>query len=174
MEKDKKMSISIVNIICIVIIIILLAVIGIMYTNNYQDDTTDNSKEDSSVINQESIENESSDFEKIYQSLSNPSKSNIGEFIASDNEIKDIFVNNITIYTKEYTEIAEIKIPEEDIEENKIIGYCEYTIEFNDIEGLSLAGSSGNVSGTINNKLVDGKLFIYDIENEKIELVTGF
>ncbi|MBQ6991890.1 MAG: hypothetical protein IJN50_03110 [Clostridia bacterium] len=174
MEKDKKMSISIVNIICIVIIIILLAVIGIMYTNNYQDDNTDNSKEDSSVINQESIENESSDFEKIYQSLSNPSKSNIGEFIASDNEIKDIFVNNITIYTKEYTEIAEIKIPEEDIEENKIIGYCEYTIEFKDIEGLSLAGSSGNVSGTINNKLVDGKLFIYDIENEKIELVTGF
>ena len=92
-----------------------------------------------------------------------------GGNVASNNEIKSVIVNGITIYTNEYCEVQNMGYLSEEYKD-KIVGYCVYTMEFENIQGLSLAGSKGEPYGTYENALLNGTTFVYNPETNNIEI----
>ena len=92
-----------------------------------------------------------------------------GGNVASDNRIKSVNVNGITIYTNEYCEVQGMGYPSEEYRDD-IVGYCAYTMEFDNIEGLTLAGSKGEPYGTYKNTLLNGTTFLYHPKTGKIEI----
>ena len=95
-----------------------------------------------------------------------------GGNVASNNKIKSVNVNEITIYTNEFCKAQGLAYLSEEYKD-KIVGYCVYTMEFEDIQGLSLAGSKGEPYGTYKNTLLNGTMFEYNPETGKIELVSS-
>lgn len=113
-----------------------------------------------------------SDFQLIYNSLVDLEYNNLKSLITSKNKIKEITVSGITIYTDDYLTARGINLVNND-NENKIMGYCVFSIEFEDIEGLTLAGSKGSIHEIIGNCLTEDKDFIFDRNTNKIELCTS-
>lgn len=113
-----------------------------------------------------------SDFESIYKALVDSEYINLKSFIASENKIKEINVSGITIYTENYLKATGIKLLENS-GENKIMGSCVFSVEFEDIEGLTLAGNKGNIHAIVGNCLTDEKEFVFDRSTNKIELCTS-
>lgn len=178
MEEKKQIKVSLGTTICIFIIILLLIVLVGMYLY-FDKDSKNNAnnivKVNSEVEMQEKEENELykvSDFELINNSLINTEYNNLKSFITSENEIEEVIVNEITIYTEEYLKATGNSLSV-DSKENEISGSCVFTIRFKDIEGLALEGSKGNPHGKVGNCLVDQKEFVFDKTTNKIELCTG-
>ena len=113
-----------------------------------------------------------SDFESIYKALVDSEYINLKSFIASENKIKEINVSGITIYTENYLKATGIKLLENS-GENKIMGSCVFSVELEDIEGLTLAGNKGNIHAIVGNCLTDEKEFVFDRSTNKIELCTS-
>ena len=178
MEEKKQIKMSLGTSICIFIIILLVIALAGMYLyfnkegkNNVNGIVKVNSK----VGMQEKEEKDLykvSDFELINNSLIDAKYNNLKSFITSKNEIEEIVVNGITIYTEEYLKVIG-NTSSLDIKENEIAGSCVFTIKFKDIEGLALAGSKGDPHGEVGNCLVDQKEFVFDKTTNRIELCTG-
>ena len=174
MEKNSA-KISLGTAVCLFIIILLIAALVGMYLYYNKNDVNPIIKADSNSEKVAIEENEVykfSDFDLIYKSLVNTEYNNIKSFITSDNKIKNIDVSEITIYTEDYLNATGSKLTEKP-DETAIMGSCVFTIEFEDINGLVLAGSKGEIHAIQGNCLTDEKDFIFNKNTKKIELCTA-
>lgn len=174
MEKNSA-KISLGTAVCLFIIILLVASLVSMYLYYNKNDVNSIIKTDANGEKVAIEENELykySDFDLIYKSLINTEYNNLESFITSDNKIKDIDVSAITLYTEDYLNATGSKLAEEP-DENTIMGACVFTIEFESIDGLALAGSPGGIHKTSGNRLTDEKYFIFDKTTKKVELCTS-
>ena len=175
MEEKNKIKVSFGTVICLFVIILLVISLVCMYLyynkNNVNTIIKVDSNDEKVAISEKELY-EFSDFELIYKSLINTEYNNLKSFITSDNKIKSIDVSAITIYTEDYLNATEIKLNEK-VDENTIMGSCVFSIEFENIDGLVLAGSKGSIHAVIGNCLIDEKAFIFDKTTSKIELCTS-
>lgn len=175
MEEKKSIKVSLGTVVCLFIIVLLIIGLVGMYLYYNKNNSNIIDGKDSEVKINEIGEKEiykTSDFESIYKSLVDSEYNNLKSFITSDNKIKEIRVSGITIYTEDYLNATGIKLTENNTE-NKVMGSCVFTVEFEDIEGLALAGSKGNIHAIVGNCLTDEKDFIFDTNTNKIELCTS-
>lgn len=174
MEKNSA-KISLGTAVCLFVIILLVASLIGMYLYYNKNEVNPIIKTDSNSEKVAIEENELykySDFDLIYKSLINTEYNNLKSFITSDNKIKNIDVSEITIYTEDYLNATGSKLSEGP-DENTIMGACVYTVEFENIEGLALAGSPGGIHKISGNCLTDEKYFIFDKDTKKVELCTS-
>lgn len=172
MEERKSFKISLGTVICLFVIILLIIALVYMYLQyNKRDIIKDGEEIKVSEIEEKEIYIPS-DFELIYNALTDVEYNNIQDFITSENTVKKIDVIGITIYNEEYLNVTETKLTKE-YSENEILGSCVFSIEFEDIEGLELAGSKGNTHGIVGNCLIDEKEFIFNKNTNTIELCTS-
>ena len=174
MEKISA-KISLGTAVCMFVIILLVASLFGMYLYYNKSEVNPIIKTDSNsgkVPIEEKEVYKFSDFDLIYKSLINTEYNNLKSFITSDNKIKNIDVSAITIYTEDYLNATGGKLTEE-VADNEIIGSCVLTIEFENINGLVLAGSKGKIHGIQGNYLTDEKEFIFNKNTNKIELCTS-
>jgi len=175
MEEKKLIKVSLGTVICLFIIVLLIIGLVGMYLYYNKNNSNIIVGNDSEVKINEIGEKEvykTSDFESIYKSLIDSEYSNVKSFITSDNKIKEIRVSGITIYTEDYLNATGIQLTE-NISENDVIGSCVFTVEFENVEGLALAGSKGDIHAIVGNCLTDQKDFIFNKDTNKIELCTS-
>lgn len=174
-EWKNKIKLSLGTVICLFIIVLLIIGLVCMYLYYNKNNTNIIVGKDSKVKINEIGEKEvykTSDFESIYKALVDSEYINLKSFIASENKIKEINVSGITIYTENYLKATGIKLLENS-GENKIMGSCVFSVELEDIEGLTLAGNKGNIHAIVGNCLTDEKEFVFDRSTNKIELCTS-
>ena len=175
MEEKKSIKVSLGTVVCLFIIMLLImGLVGMYLYYNKNNSNIIVGKESEVKINEigEKEVYKTSDFESIYKSLVDSEYSNLKSFITSDNKIKEIRVSGITIYTEDYLNATGIKLTE-NISENDVIGSCVFTVEFENVEGLALAGSKGNIHAVVGNCLTDQKDFVFNKDTNKIELCTS-
>lgn len=175
MGEKNEVKVRLSTVVCLFIIVLLIiGLVGmyLYYNKNISNTIVGNDSEVKINKIEEKEIDKSSDFESIYKALVDSEYSNLKSFITSDNKIKEIRVCGITIYNEDYLNATRGNLSE-DSNENKVMGSCIFTVEFEDIKGLTLAGSKGNIHAIEGNCLIDEKEFIFDKKTNKIELCTS-